>query len=126
MRAVLSEWRCFLQGLELAHLLVDALLEKKGSDILLLDIRDQAVFADYFLIATGDTEPQLRALSQAALEAGKNNAGARPLGTEGQPADGWVLLDFGDVVVHLFAPRSRDYYDLESLWHEGRVVMRMQ
>lgn len=50
----------------------------------------------------------------------------RPRGTEGEPADGWILVDYGDVVVHLFAPVWRSYYDLESLWHEARVVMRMQ
>jgi ribosome-associated protein len=112
--------------LELANILVDAVAEKKGSDILLLDISSQAVFADYFLLCTGDTEPQLRALSQSALGSAKQNAGASPRGTEGAPADGWVLLDFGDVVVHLFSPRQREYYDLESLWHDGRVVIRMQ
>lgn len=102
------------------------MVEKKGSDILLLDISDQAVFADYFLICTGETEPQLRALSQSALGMAKQDAGATPRGTEGEPAHGWVLLDFGDVVVHLFLPRKRKYYDLESLWHNGRVVIRMQ
>ncbi|MEZ4516957.1 MAG: ribosome silencing factor [Chloroflexota bacterium] len=112
--------------MELAHLLVDAVVEKKGSDILLLDIRDQAVFADYFLLCTGETEPQLRALSQSALGTAKQNAGTSPLGTEGEPANGWVLLDFGDVVAHFFLPRTREYYDLESLWHDGRVVLRMQ
>lgn len=107
-------------------MLVDAVVDKKGSDILLLDISDQAVFADYFLLATGETEPQLRALSQSALGMAKESAGASPRGTEGEPANGWVLLDFGDVVVHLFLPRQRAYYDLESLWHNGRVVIRMQ
>lgn len=100
--------------------------EKKGSDILLLDISDHAIFADYFVICTGETEPQLRALSQSALASAKENAGTNPRGTEGAPADGWVLLDFGDVVAHLFLPRQRSYYDLESLWHKGRVVIRMQ
>jgi ribosome-associated protein len=112
--------------LELTHLLVDALQEKKGIDILVLDIHTQAIFADYFVICSGDSEPQLRALTQAALGEAKKVGQRMPKGVEGTPADGWVLIDFGDVVVHLFAPEKRAYYDLESLWHAGRVVIRMQ
>lgn len=118
--------RWHLQGLELSHMIVDALLEKKGSDIVLLDLRGQAVFADYFLICSGDSEPQLRALSQNVLSETKKKASILARGVEGDPADGWVLVDFGDVIVHLFSPEKRAYYDLESLWHNGRVVMRMQ
>jgi ribosome-associated protein len=107
-------------------LLVDALQEKKGIDILVLDIHTQAIFADYFVICSGDSEPQLRALTQATLEEAKKVGQRMPKGVEGTPADGWVLVDFGDVVVHLFAPEKRAYYDLESLWHNARVVIRMQ
>ena len=101
-------------------------MEKKGIDILVLDIHAQAIFADFFVICSGDSEPQLRALMQAALGEAKKQAGRMPKGVEGTPADGWVLVDFGDVVVHLFSPTKRGYYDLESLWHQGRVVIRMQ
>lgn len=102
------------------------MLDKKGIDILVLDIHSQAVFADFFVICSGDSEPQLRALMQAAQFEAKSQAGRLPKGVEGAPADGWVLVDFGDVVVHLFATEKRAYYDLESLWHKGRVVVRMQ
>ena len=112
--------------MELTQLLVDALLDKKGVDILALDIHAQAIFADFFVICSGESEPQLRALTQAALESAKKEGGRSPKGVEGTPADGWVLVDFGDVVVHLFSPQKRSYYDLESLWHNGRVVVRMQ
>lgn len=112
--------------MELTHLLVDALLEKKGVDILVLDIHQQAIFADFFVICSGESEPQLRALSQAIIASAKSDGDRRPRGVEGLPADGWVLVDFGDVVVHLFDPEMREYYDLESLWHQGRVVIRMQ
>ena len=112
--------------MELTQLLVDALLDKKGVDILALDIHAQAIFADFFVICSGESEPQLRALTQAALESAKKEGGRMPKGVEGLPADGWVLVDFGDVVVHLFSPQKRSYYDLESLWHNGRVVVRMQ
>jgi ribosome-associated protein len=110
----------------LTHLLVDALLEKKGLDILVLDIHSQAVFADYFVICSGESEPQLRALMQAVQSEAKQVGDRLPKGVEGAPADGWVLVDFGEVVVHLFAVEKRAYYDLESLWHRGRVVVRMQ
>lgn len=122
----LSIWRCYLEGLELTHLLVDALQDKKGIDILVLDIHAQAVFADYFVIVSGESEPQLRALMQAVQLEAKNVGGRLPKGVEGAPADGWVLVDFGDVVVHIFESEKRAYYDLESLWHRGRVVVRIQ
>jgi ribosome-associated protein len=120
------DWRCYLEGLEFTHLLVDALQEKKGIDILVLDLHSQAIFADYFVICSGDSEPQLRALTQAAQQEAKKTAGRLPKGVEGTPADGWILIDYGDVVIHLFAAAKRAYYDLESLWHRGRVVVRMQ
>lgn len=118
--------RCYLEGLELTHLLVDALLEKKGIDILVLDIHNQAIFADYFVICSGESEPQIRALSQAVLGNAKQLGDRMPKGVEGEPVDGWVLVDFGDVVVHLFSPAKRSYYDLESLWYKARVVTRVQ
>ncbi|MBP6016010.1 MAG: ribosome silencing factor [Candidatus Promineofilum sp.] len=123
---IIKCWRCSLEGLELTRLLVDALQEKKGLDILVLDIHSQAVFADYFVICSGESEPQLRALMQAAQIEAKKQGDRRPKGVEGTPADGWILVDFGDVVVHLFAVEKRAYYDLESLWHKGRVVVRIQ
>ncbi len=118
--------RCYLEGLEFTHLLVDALQDKKGIDILVLDILSQAVFADYFVICSGESEPQLRALMQAVQYEAKTKGDRMPKGVEGTPADGWILIDFGDVVVHLFEAEKRAYYDLESLWHKGRVVVRMQ
>ena len=119
-------WRCCLEGLELTHLLVDALQDKKGIDILVLDIHSQAVFADFFVICSGESEPQLRALMRAVQIEAKEKVGRLPTGVEGTPADGWILIDFGDVVVHLFDEEKRAYYDLESLWHKGRVIVRMQ
>ncbi|RIK24033.1 MAG: ribosome silencing factor [Anaerolineae bacterium] len=115
-----------MEGLEFTRLLVDALQDKKGIDILVLDIHSQAVFADFFVICSGDSEPQLRALMQGVLQQAKKEGDRLPKGVEGTPADGWILVDFGEVVVHLFAAEKRAYYDLESLWHKGRVVVRMQ
>ena len=119
-------WRCFLEGLELAHLLVETILDKKGSDITLLDIHEQAIFADYFLICNGESDRQLRALARGVAEDAKKEAGVYPLGVEGDPEYGWVLIDFGDLIVHLFSPEKRHYYNLEDLWSEAHVVLQMQ
>ncbi|HNS40528.1 MAG TPA: ribosome silencing factor [Promineifilum sp.] len=102
------------------------LQDKKGVDILVLDLRAQAIFADYFVICSGESELQLRALMQAVQYEAKTRGDRMPKSIEGAPADGWILIDYGDVVVHLFAPEKRAYYDLESLWHQGRVIVRVQ
>jgi ribosome-associated protein len=119
-------WRCLLEGSELAHLLVESILDKKGESILLLDIRDQAIFTDFFLLANADSSRQLQAMADGLLETAKKKADTLPWGVEGEPESGWMLVDFGDVVVHLFDPEKREYYNLEDLWREARVVVRMQ
>lgn len=106
--------------------MVDTLTEKKGSDIALLDIREQAVFADYFLICSGESDRQLQALANSVAQDAKQKAQVLSNGIEGDPASGWVLLDFGDLIVHLFSPEKRAYYDLEDLWEDAYVVLRMQ
>ena len=113
-----------MDALTLAHNIVTALEEKKGEDILLLDIHAQAIFADYFVICSGSSDRMLDALVEAALEQARGQPYRGRV--EGLPRDGWVVVDFGPVVVHLFTPDQRAYYDLESLWAEGRVLLRMQ
>jgi ribosome-associated protein len=114
-----------LDALELARLIVDTIADKKGENVVLLDIREVSILADYFVIASVTSERQARALVEAVREEIKKALDARPLHVEGEPASGWVLVDYGGVVVHLFAPEVRAYYDLEELWKEGRVVVRM-
>jgi ribosome-associated protein len=126
MDTIINNWRCLLEGSELAHLLVESILDKKGESILLLDIRDQAIFTDYFLLANADSSRQLQAMADGLLETAKKKAEMLPWGVEGAPESGWMLVDFGDVVVHLFDPEKREYYNLEDLWREARVVVRMQ
>lgn len=118
--------RRHLEGLELANALVDSIIDKKGNNILLLDIREQAVFSDYFILCNGENPRQIKALVDAVVENAKKNAGARPWGLEGDPDTGWVLVDFGGVIIHLFSPEKRDYYNLEELWSDAHVVLRMQ
>lgn len=115
-----------MEPLNLAHILVDAIADKKGEDIVLLDIRGVSPFADYFVIGSGTSERQLRALIEGLLEAAKKHHQRRPLHVEGRPETGWVLIDYGDVIVHLFAPEKREYYDLEGLWRQGKIVVRIQ
>lgn len=107
-------------------MLVDSLIDKKGSDILLLDIRDQAVFTDYFLLCSGDSGRQLGALADGITEAAKKNLDLLPWGVEGDPEDGWVLVDYGGVIIHIFSPEQRRYYNLEQLWSQGHVLLRIQ
>ena len=121
----LIQRRCYLESLELANILVDAIVDKKGSDIVLLDIRDYGSFADYFLIGNGENERQLNTLAEDIALKAKEQTGTPAKGIEGLASAGWVLIDFGDLVVHLFSPRTRDYYRLEDIWGSARVVLRM-
>ncbi len=106
-------------------MLVDSVLDKKGNDITLLDIRDQTVFADYFLICNGDNNRQLQALAEGIWEDAKRKGDTIGLGKEGEPESGWMLLDFGGLIVHLFSPEKRTYYKLEELWDKARIVLRV-
>lgn len=110
----------------MARLLVEAILDKKGSDIILLDLREQAIFADYFLICTGENERQLQAMAEGVAQEAKEEAKILPLGIEGEAGTGWVLIDYGDLVVHIFGPNQRSYYRLEELWTDAYTVLRMQ
>ncbi len=104
---------------------MEALEEKKGEDILLLDIHEIAPFADFFVLCSGTSDRMIDALVQGVLESVKEKTG-RQGRVEGTSRSGWVLVDFDDVVVHVFAPEVRDYYRLEELWAEGKVLLHLQ
>ncbi len=106
--------------------MVDTILDKKGSHISLLDLREQSVFADYFLICTAENDRQLRALAQSVIEDARNKGNVMPNGREGMAETGWILVDFGDLIVHLFSSDTRAYYKLEELWADAHVVLHMQ
>lgn len=114
-----------MKPLELAHTVVNALEEKKGEDILLLDLQKVAMFTDYFIICTGTSDRMLDALAEGVEDAARAKHEAKGH-REGQASSGWVVVDFGQVIVHLFAPEVRDYYKLEELWREGKVLLRLQ
>jgi len=95
-----------------------ALEELKASDILTLDVRDKTSITDYMLIASGGSSRQVRALAENVLEKVKQN-GNQVLGSEGLESGDWALIDFGDLIVHVMQNETRQFYDLESLWHSS-------
>jgi ribosome-associated protein len=114
-----------LDALDVARTVVDVLAEKKGEDILLLDIKEKAFFTDYFVICSATSERMLRALAESLKEK-VHEAFRIPTRIEGGARDGWILMDLGDVVVHLFSIDQRMYYALEELWAEGKVLLHLQ
>ena len=114
-----------LQSIELARKVVNAIADKKGSDIILLDLRSISLLADYFVICSGESERQVKAIVNEVTEKIKAE-GVRPLHIEGDSSSGWVLVDYGGVIVHVFSPIMRSYYQLEKLWSNALVVVRMQ
>ncbi|GBD23949.1 Ribosomal silencing factor RsfS [bacterium HR29] len=107
----------------LAHRAIDILSDRQASDIALLDISRVVTFADYFVIATAVSPLQFKALIEN-LEKELRREGASLRAVEGTPDSGWVLLDFGDVIVHLFSPPQREYYRLEELWSRAAPIVR--
>lgn len=101
-----------------------AATEKKATDLVTLDLRKAAQFTEYFLICTGASTRQVQAISNAVEEA-LLKSGKRPLHIEGYSSAEWILLDYGDFIVHVFGPASRRFYDLERLWRDApRVEVR--
>lgn len=100
---------------------VNAALEKKATDIVLLRTKGIVSYADYFLICGGRSDRQVQAIAQS-IETELKKEGHRALGVEGLSQGRWVLLDFGDVIVHIFQESVRRFYDLEGLWIDARRV----
>ena len=96
--------------------------DKKAFDILALDLRDIASFTEFFIIASGSNQRQVQAVADEINEQLKKHLGSRPVRIEGYSSAEWVLLDYGDFVVHLFNGESREFYDLARLWRDARKV----
>jgi len=109
----------------LARLAVGFASDKKAEDILMMDIHSLSSIADYFVICTGTSDRQVRAVAKEIQEQLRLR-GARPLHIEGVEAANWILLDYGAVIVHIFDPATRDYYRLEKLWAEAPRVLVVQ
>lgn len=114
-----------VDGLGFARTVVDTLDEKKGEDIVLLDLVGICGFADFFVLATGSSERTLKALADEVVERLKKVHKIHAGQPEGSAADGWILLDYGTVIVHIFSAEHRRFYRLEELWRAGRTLVRM-
>jgi ribosome-associated protein len=110
---------------QIARLAVDVASDKKATDIVLLDLQGVSVIADYFVICTGANPRQIRAIASAIDEKLSEN-GVPAFHREGAADSGWILLDFSDVIVHIFSPKERDYYRLERLWSNAKTVIYLQ
>jgi ribosome-associated protein len=116
-----------VESLELANQIADVIVDRQGEDILILDLTEVTTFADYFVICTAGSRRQLDALENAIqAELKKLSPPLLARSVEGEPDSGWILVDFINVIVHLFTDDVRDYYRLEELWKNARTVARIQ
>lgn len=106
---------------EMARLAIEALEDKKAEDIKVIDISEVSVIADYFIIAGGSNRSQIQALCDNVDEK-LGRAGCPAKQTEGYDTANWILLDFGDIIVHIFDKENRLLYDLERIWRDGRQI----
>lgn len=106
---------------ELTKLAVKALEDKKGEDIRVIDIRDISILADYFIIADGSNASQVQAMADN-VEEELLKAGKECRQVEGYQTANWILMDYGDIIVHVFSREDRLFYDLERIWRDGKVV----
>ena len=102
----------------LAFKIAQAVVDTKGTEVLVLDVRGKASYADYIVLGSGDTERMVNALAEG-VEEKLRPEGLRPIGREGEQTGNWVLLDYGEVVAHLFLSDARSFYDLEGLWADA-------
>ncbi|MDE7212525.1 MAG: ribosome silencing factor [Lachnospiraceae bacterium] len=105
----------------MAKLAYKALEDKKAEDIKVIEISTISILADYFIIANGNSSSQVEAMVDA-VEDGLAQNGFEPKRVEGVRSSGWVLMDYGDIVVHIFSKEDRLFYDLERIWRDGRDI----
>ena len=122
--ALSNFWEVRLEPSQVARTLVEAASDMQAEDIVMLDIRTLTTLADYFVIMSAGTQRQLNALQEQLVQSLKDK-GVRLHHREGRVDSGWVLLDFSDVVVHLFDVERRDFYQLEELWSQATEVVRV-
>jgi len=103
------------------HAAIAAAQEKQAADIVLLDLSGLGAFTDYFLVCTGFSSPQVKAICDE-VEERLERSGVRRLHREGKAGSDWMLLDFGGLIVHVFTERARQFYDLERLWRSARRI----
>jgi len=112
-----------MRPLQLRKLILAALKDAKARDIVVLDMRKIVVFTDYMIIVTGTSNRHVVAVADNVMD-DLRDAGRRRSGVEGMESGDWVLIDFGDVVVHVMRAQTRDFYGLEKLWSEAKLLKR--
>lgn len=108
--------------LKFALALAHAADERKGSDIRILKVEEVSFIADYFVIVTGFSTAQVRAIARNTTDVAATDFNRQPIRTEGQGESSWILQDFGEVIVHIFMPDERDYYGLEAFWGHAEEI----
>jgi ribosome-associated protein len=101
--------------------IAQAIFDKKGFNILGLDVRHISTLTDFFIIAEGNVDRHVRAMGSSITSKMKEN-GIMPLHVEGEQSGDWIVIDYGEIVIHLFTPELREKYAIEQLWHEGKLV----
>ncbi|NLZ63254.1 MAG: ribosome silencing factor [Lentisphaerae bacterium] len=107
----------------LAHRCVEVCLEHKAVDILLFDVREKSILADFYLVCSGTSMPHIRALA-SGIRSAMLEEGLRPRGQDGEPDSRWIVLDYGVLMVHILDPERRGFYGLEQLWDDRKIVYR--
>lgn len=103
---------------------MDVASDKQASNVVMLDMREVCSFSDYFVISSGESERQIKAIGEE-IEKALQEGGVTPHHREGTADSGWVLLDFSSVIVHIFSPTQREFYQLEELWSQATPVIRI-
>ena len=114
-----------LKAIEVAHMAVEIATDKQAIDIVLLDVRGIATFADFFIVCSGQSNRQINAIYDEILYSLKKK-GVLPRHREGTTDSGWLLIDYGDVIIHIFAPNERTYYKLDELWSQASPMVVIQ
>lgn len=109
------------QSLNMAKLALKAMEEKKAEDIKVIDIHEVSTIADYFLIASGNNRSQIQAICDEVEET-LGRAGYPKKQSEGYDSANWILMDYGDIIVHIFDKQNRLFYDLERIWRDGKEI----
>jgi ribosome-associated protein len=111
-----------LNSKNIAYKIAEAADDRKGEDILLLNVQDLSFVTDYFVLITGFSQAQLKAISDSIEEKMETEFNKYPIRIEGKKGDNWILHDYGDVIVHIFMPKEREFYDLEAFWGAAEKI----
>lgn len=103
--------------------IIDAIENKKGTDITVIDLKGISGLTDYFVIATGSSEPNIKAIADE-VDDKMEEAGRKRIGIEGYSEAKWILLDYGDIIIHVFHKDTRDFYSLDQMWNHAKTIVR--